>query len=48
MFETSVDLDKAEKDYKEMESDSFYVCAVYLNVNAADQGYIFQREIQWH
>ena len=35
VLETSVDLDKAEKEYKEIDLDSFYVCAVYLNMGAA-------------
>ena len=38
VFETSVDLEKAEKEYKEKEPENFYVCAVYLNMGAAEQG----------
>ena len=38
VFETSVDLEKAEKECKEKEPENFYVCAVYLNMGAAEQG----------
>ena len=37
VLETSVDLDKAEKEYKEKGPDSFYVCAFYLNRSEAEQ-----------
>ena len=44
VFEISVDLDKAEKEYKEKKPKNFYVCAVYLNMGAAKQGYLFFKE----
>ena len=44
VFETSVDLEKAEKEYKEKEPENFYVRAVYLNMGAAEQGYLFFKE----
>ena len=44
MFETSVDLEKAEKEYKEKDPEKFYFCAAYLNMSAAEQGYLFFKE----
>ena len=44
VFETSVDLEKAEKEYREKDPENFYVCAVYLNMGAAEQGYLLFKE----
>ena len=44
VFETSVDLEKAEKEYKEKEPENFYVLVVYLNMGAAEQFYLLFKE----
>ena len=44
VFETSGELDKSKKEYKKKRTERFYVCAVYLNMGAAEQGYLFFKE----
>ena len=48
VFETSVELDKAEKKYKEKEPENFYVRTVYLSMGAAERGYLFFKKlVKW-